>query len=471
MPRANIDVDTGAGEIGAGLAGLGGALFEIGQKIKNSNMILENAKAERQYETSMNAAFETIKSPSFDPFDEDSIAKLKQKTEESMLSYQSKYSEVNVASQARYDGNYAQWDTKFKGLLEQKRAGKVEDEKVALEQYYYETGDVFKFARLQNSLVATGQQGRKEADNKITDFQKNSALAQARIAIGNNNPQGAITMLQDLKGLSGEQLDQRDKLLRIANETLKGLNDGFGKEILSTILKSANVSAPERANIALQLKQQIAQSNFSDTEARTWFDYIEKWEQGKDVQSDRDIYRALMRKAYKPDSYGGVDAVETAIVDARNDLSKQDTEELLDLTRREFEKSQSEAISEAEDYGAGQLIDYRTSMDLEAILKTFEAQSDKDKVIDNRKLQLWNHSRYVKALNDWQKKHPEATSDEIYAESRKLLVFFRKPAEQLKTELTTEEKRISTVPEIVDVKPRRQGETVEEYLKRVLVVE
>jgi len=59
---------------------------------------------------------------------------------------------------------------------------------------------------------------RSWAEQQVNDLPANSALAKARKDIGEGRFGEAITSLEGLKDLSGEQLDRRDRLLRMAQQ-------------------------------------------------------------------------------------------------------------------------------------------------------------------------------------------------------------------------------------------------------------
>jgi len=157
-----------------------------------------------------------LRTPGFDPNDDDAVQAIREKAETGMQAFQSKYNEVNNELIARYNQNYAQWDTRFNGELLQLKAKSAADEQDASETHFYENGNKLAFEKLQYSLEAAGAQGPEVTAKKIEDFDNTSGLYQARIDIGENRIQMAMFRLEELKGLSADQMDYRDRLLASA---------------------------------------------------------------------------------------------------------------------------------------------------------------------------------------------------------------------------------------------------------------
>jgi hypothetical protein len=61
MPRANVNVDSGAGMVGQALSGLGGAMFDVGQKIQLAQDAMQLSDLNRQREESDFAAEQQLK--------------------------------------------------------------------------------------------------------------------------------------------------------------------------------------------------------------------------------------------------------------------------------------------------------------------------------------------------------------------------------------------------------------------------
>lgn len=298
-----LDVSTGAEYIARGISQLGGAMYEVAQKIENTNKILDLAKGERSREMSVNAALSALRTPGFDPNDDDAVQKIREKTETDMQAFRSKYNEVNNELIARYDRDYAQWDTKFTGEVLQLKASRAADEQDASEAHFYESGNKLAFAKLQYSLEATGAQGPEVTKKKIEDFDNTSALYRARIDIGNDRPQSAIAKLEGLKNLSGEQLDYRDKMLRMAQQTMKQNTDAAEIEVIFNMHTNKDKSLVEKANLGNQYIQQLAIIGLTGERYGVLVNRIERWMAGEDVKTDLRSY-TKMKEALQDLSLG-----------------------------------------------------------------------------------------------------------------------------------------------------------------------
>jgi len=120
-------------------------------------------------------------------------------------------------------------------------------------------------------------------------------------------------------------------------------------------------------------------------------------------------------------------------------------DEIRKLIEREHKSYQSTAIKEGVNYGQGQLVTVTQGVVDILIAKQLTGEEvDIETAIEKRELELWNMGQYRKALNDWLTAHPEAESDEIYIESRKLITQYRRPLTEIKTARDDFEQRLTS---------------------------
>ena len=284
--RAGTLPSTGAEEIGEAISGLSGTLLDIHKKIENTNKVLDLAKGRRQRDMAINDTMAVLEMPLFDPNNDELVQEIRQKTEAKMQEYKSKYAEVNTTLTAEFDQNYARLDEAFKGKILKLKAAKAKDEKTALETSYYETGALLPFASLQYSLVATGEQGQQEADTKIYNFLKESALLRASIDIRKGNLiSPTISVLTDkefLNTLSAEQLKTANQLQAMARQQAAINTDQIQNEIVFGMFENRNKTLAERALLGPQYLNKLRTTpGLSAEDARVMTNRIEDWMQGK----------------------------------------------------------------------------------------------------------------------------------------------------------------------------------------------
>lgn len=208
-------------------------------------------------------------------------------------------------------------------------------------------------------------------------------------------------------------------------------------------------------------ENEIMSSTLEVDKKQEWLGYIDKQAEeilaGEDIVTDEVVKGELESMAY--DIFTGAISLpdfqkelkKTRYIDKAIDDAAYD--EIFSLAQREYKSYQAQALKTAVDDAARQLIDVRTEMDVfaayeaaRAKFKGAELTKETQRILSDRQLQFWNHSRYRKALNDWFAKNPDATADEIYIEAQKLLVHYRgRTIDELKKLLSEQEKRLQTI--------------------------
>jgi len=121
--------------------------------------------------------------------------------------------------------------------------------------------------------------------------------------------------------------------------------------------------------------------------------------------------------------------------------------QIVKLVDSEFTSYQATAMGEAISYGGGQLITVTHSV-IDDLLKMQAAGQEVniERAANKRQSELWNLSQYRKAMNDWLAVHPESNSSEIYTESRKLLVHYKRSLAEVEKARTGFEEQFIAEP-------------------------
>ena len=138
-------------------------------------------------------------------------------------------------------------------------------------------------------------------------------------------------------------------------------------------------------------------------------------------------------------------------------------DEIFSLAQREYKTYQANTIKTAIDEAKMELVDLPGEMDIRAMIASIQARfgglrqtEEIQRVLNIRQLQFWHHGQYRRALNEWFAKNPDATGDEIYIESKKLLSHYRRRGiPEIKKILSEREKRLFMVsPDAAEMKKK-----------------
>jgi len=296
LPRAQIDVRTGEEQIGQAMGELGGALFEIGQKIENAENAMELSTFQRQSDETWNAAYDTILTTP----DPEARQEIFIKATQDASALKSKRDKVNNAYQMYLNDTIPRWQASFNTVDRNMRIQSARDQLEINGQAALETGDLQKYYKDLSLGLSTGLITKVEHDAKVKSAPVDSVLAQARIAIGSQDPiqiQMAIDGLNGLKDLSGEQLNYRDSLLQRAETTIRRIEtqakiaqDEKDEEIGGAFLKLLiNKLEPDKEQLTFDM---IVNSDLSFEAKDEWFTKLRTF----DNYSDEELREAFTDK-------------------------------------------------------------------------------------------------------------------------------------------------------------------------------
>lgn len=225
MPRASMNVDTGAGAIGQGLQGLGNAGFEIGQKIQHAENAMELSTLRMTTEEKWNSAYQTMK----DIKDPEERAKFYQKARQDISSVKAKNGKVDNAFQMYLHDNLPAMDVRYTELDNGLRIRSAKDQLEFNGQFLLEKGDAKSLDDYRQLLAVarkTDLIGDAEFQKKFDDASGDSFIMQARRKI-DTDPEFALSVLQDpetRKQLNNDQLNDADSLITRALSTKNRAN-------------------------------------------------------------------------------------------------------------------------------------------------------------------------------------------------------------------------------------------------------
>jgi len=433
---ANINTNQGSEAIGAGAERLGGAVFDIGMKIQKAQDSAELSTLDRKSKEIWNAASQTIQTTQ----DPDARKKIYDKAVFDMGALKSKRQVVNDAYKQSLDDFIPRAQVHFNGIDRTMKIYQAKDEILFNGQKALEIGDVKNYQKLAVTGLNTGLLTQAEYDHLVSNAPINSQLAQARIAL-DTDPNKAIASLEDLKGLSGEQLDQRDKLLHLAYKSQEAASDQFQKDILSKLIKAdeSTLTPSQRSEFVLELRKSISAPGnpLTGEQARVVTNYVQEWEDGKFKKGDMFAISDFENRASRiwmgnedPDQYDK--DLRDALLKGDLGSGKEGHSEYLRLNKLKIDKVveyQQKSFGEALDYGKGQLVvkaENEMNLLLQGVL-TGKPPTKEERDSAEQRVQLSREllTQYNREMYEWLRKNPNATDTQIYQEQKSRIVKYR----------------------------------------------
>lgn len=214
---------TGAEEMARAWAGLGSTIFEVAENVYNRESVAEYSELKRKYDERGFALFNSAtgdialdpETDTYSGIDVDLWDRFEGGIEAELM--QSKKPKVNTLIQQHINNTIVDWkESYYKHSLS--IASKNADSKMEAE---YENllgqGRLVEAESLLDSQLAIKGPGYQEEYNaKIKSMPNDSILQQMRMQIGNNNPQGAIELSEQMTDPTADQMEYRDRLLNAA---------------------------------------------------------------------------------------------------------------------------------------------------------------------------------------------------------------------------------------------------------------
>jgi hypothetical protein len=277
--RANINVDTGVGAIGAGLQQLGAAFGEIGVKAKKAQDAMRLSVINREHDDLAN-------------FYSDAIGNTKKPEDAEKLieEYKTKAGSLADKDNGEVQNAYTIGFNKSVGssemaLRKMATAGWAKDAKgqydFALERSIDAGNEKEGYVILQKALI-TEVISQPEYDYRVANMPTDIQFAQSRKLIA-TNPAAAEQNLSamDPKKLSARQLDKRDSLLVLAQKTAKVNSESFTNSLADGMIKAdqkKDMTPIELRVAAEDFRKQIVTSNLDGTDKMRLLKSVTTWE-------------------------------------------------------------------------------------------------------------------------------------------------------------------------------------------------
>jgi len=292
QPRAALDVSTGQEEIARGLMQFGGALAGIADTIHQQESAAEYSELKRQVDERGFAAYNSVTG------DEEADVELWENFEKDLGTLQSKRPNVQAALQGHINEVMPNWQDSFNkhslGVRKRNAHAKFELEGGSA----LASGNLTEYHQQLNTRLAVKDITQAEFDFKTKNAVPDSVLEQSRHLVASDNAESfvkATNMLNSLdeKTLNTEQLEYRNKLLRMTEQTSKAKSD---KALTDVIIQKENLkdaTPTEKANATAQMKQQLVDGGVKGDALEKWFGILDKWSGGdKDPTEEYDPPRA-----------------------------------------------------------------------------------------------------------------------------------------------------------------------------------
>ena len=403
------------------LSQAGGVLAQFGQKIQQAEDAMEFSTLKRQSEEIWNAAYNTMLSTP----DPESRAKVYEKAKKDMSGLSAKSRRVQDKFQMHLNNALPQYDVYAADLDRKKRIQSAKAELETNGKYYLENGDLLGYQSLLKDGLDTGLLEEAEYQYMQENAETNSKFAQVRVLM-DSNPQMAVQILDSMPDLTGEQLDQKDKLVGHARTLLnwrEQQSDNKEVEVILGMHENLDKSPPERIRLGEQYINQLRQSGITPERAGVMIDRIESWQQGKRFETDPIIKSHLFENAL--DIWrGGTDPAlfQQELKKAWNEgkINESDYNSIYETATRTLKTSQAGALADAVSSTKNVIVDVAGDLDFAEFVKSLKSTKDKDKALQKRQLQFWWLSQYEAEMQDWLQSHPDTGPMEFRQQAEKL---------------------------------------------------
>lgn len=452
---APITADVGAE--GRALSGLGGAIFEIGERTLQIQERSELAELKRQHEEKWNAGYEEL----LKLHTPEERQKFYEGLSKDLVTYEAKSGRVQNEFDIYLKNNMPQY-TRYFNDLNNKMIQRESKAKLEIRgQQLLEAGRVAEYVSLQNELLDSNVILPAEHEFYVKNAQTDSVFARARIGM-DSDPAGVIQLLDSLPGLSGEQLDQKDKLIAHARTVLNWRKQELDDQQNSIILDmhvNLDKSPAEKFQLGEQYMEQLAQMDISAERMGVMTDRIEAWQQNKRFESDPVVKSSLFEQALDI-GRGHVEPgefkyrLQEAWLSGK--INETDFGSLSDTASRTLKTSQAGALSDAVQATKNVLVDFSSELDFAEYLKSFKKSKDKERALQKRQLQFWWLSQYESEMQDWLRDNPNAGPMEFRQQAEKLrYAYMSWSAEELRFKLHHHQMKIKMEKPEFDINQER----------------
>ena len=293
QPRANMNVDTGAGILAEATSRMGDALANVGMKIQQAQNAMELSTMQRKAFEIHNASIMALQG--VDPKDDESIAKIKQQRDKDLSGLKSKSMAVNDTFTMHMNEQMPRMDMHFQTEVVQKKAKAVEDDFNLNASSLLSDGSpeaLGQYAKMLHNAVATDVISPVKFDYLSKNIPNDSALAQADKFIGNKDGAAALQALAQIKDPNPDQVKKQHELTGWAKEVGKINANELVKDTMRQTIDAdkKNLTAKDRSALVDKLTLQVtAEGNgLTVPQTRDALSYLKSWQKGENIVSDPD---------------------------------------------------------------------------------------------------------------------------------------------------------------------------------------
>ncbi len=317
------DVRTGSQMIAQAFTNLGGQF----QKISDARDKTELSTMRRQFDEMSFAAFNASALAA----DEEGRRVVTEQWSQDVKTIRSKSGTVNADFQSYLDNVQPEWAQNFARQEVKFRVEEIEAEKDANLASAYQNGDVKTVNSILDSMADFRQITRAEADQQKAEAPTTIVLTQSRILIGNGANAVAIDQLNALENLDGDQLDQRDKLLRMAQQQQQANGDAFGKELLKEGLGLTDLPTNARQAKIEELKNKALDPNngLSLEQSRVMINWLDSQLAPSRTTTDWRSYDRVWKAVAKADSEESIRQAKNTFYEEAPNLAQAEQKELM----------------------------------------------------------------------------------------------------------------------------------------------
>lgn len=235
---ANIDVRTGGRELAEAYTRLGLSVASVGRELVQDAVIIQRqedavelSELKRKVDEQGYALFNSATG------DEDADKTLWGKFEEGLGNLQSKRSNVNKALQKHINNVLPGWENAFakKGLAIRRKNAKDKFEFEA--ENLLAQGNLLDYFKQLKTRLALKDISQAEYEAKVKNAPNDSIIEQMRLHIGSGNPALAIDVSKQMKNASADQMEYRNRLIKMAEVGMKKNAEEANKQLTDLMAK------------------------------------------------------------------------------------------------------------------------------------------------------------------------------------------------------------------------------------------
>lgn len=425
---------------------LGGAMTDFGSQVLNqisqAKDAMELATLRGNLGDRKNALFNTLATTPDEAVREQLYNQAKQQTD----TLTSKRPNVQRVFDAEKKLALVDWQADFNTVNNRLLVQNIQDEFRLNHNRLLEQGKLQEDLQLLNTARATMAISSAEYDHYKANAPNESILLQMDKAAQEGNFGTVSTRAEQLKNPSADQLKRKNTILKAVEQMQGDAGDAFQKAILKEAIDAdaGKMDALSRTNLAADMKRRIAMpdNGLTGEQTRVLMSWVDNWSAPGDIETDWPSYQRV-RQLVGPVARGEMklnDAFTTYYKEFVN-LGRQERKELLEkLISASEEKTKEPETNPFFARGMATL-----GKGLTDGLFNFSDKSLKDKLSpdeydkfialdkngkDTARVQYANQFLY-EAQNDlekWYNEHPDATADDLEAQTEKYLELPKKEA-------------------------------------------